>query len=372
MKSRLAVFVWLFTAISADSCFRPNYVCSYCPSSGICPDGLDCVAGYCVPIYSKQTCVDASVEAAIEVAETSQIETAEVFPDAPTEDVPVGPGDSGDDRNEEDISDGPASTLVCSERCCIGTPCLDFPARLQNGLMLWADRTTLGPVGGTTSTWLDRSPGGRHLTAMPPEFLPRVSRDLTGPVLDVRDSHTQLSTSDEPAFQFGTNDFTILVLARCDSDAEQALLVAKASINRPVRTGIRLFCNHSGLSPESSDSVYGALSVVDEPHLADDRLIVSPDNTRGDLHLFGVRRFKGSQMELRIDGHSHAVLPISASFDFNDGGPIYITSAPLSETYFRGHLAALVVVKGPLEESEVTSLENFLLLTQGKGAPPLQ
>ncbi|MEA2700748.1 MAG: hypothetical protein QOI66_5019, partial [Myxococcales bacterium] len=274
MKARLILGLWLLVPTVVGSCFRPNYECSVCQEgrAGDCPSPLNCVSGFCVS--------------------------------------PNGPACSAD-----------PAPLLCQDQCCVGGECLNFSPRLQNGLLLWADRVSLGPQGYPSPLWHDRSMAANHITASDPTIAPVVQRDPVGSLLEFHDSRIQLATPGGPGLRLGTDDFTLLILARCDPDGMQSALFDKGGSTRP-RAEITLYCNHTPPPTGSAKfdiPVYAVLWVLDDLRQTTpyDGVVGSTrSDLPGDLHLYGARRVDGTRVQLRIDGAMDREVSIAASLDF--------------------------------------------------------
>jgi hypothetical protein len=89
----------------------------------------------------------------------------------------------------------------------------------------------------------------------------------------------------------------------------------------------------------------------------------------GQLHLYGARRVGGTRVQLRVDGKPEGEVPIAASLDFALDDSFAIASeVPVNR--FDGALAAVVIVRGPLADQEVSDLETFLIRSLGPDAAP--
>ncbi|HXI59304.1 MAG TPA: hypothetical protein VNO55_24725 [Polyangia bacterium] len=333
MKARLFLSLCLLIPTGVGSCFRPNYECSVCDdTTRFCPSSLICENNYCVSAKGQVCNADAAAN-----------------PDP----------------------------LLCQDQCCAGGECFSFSPHLQNGLLLWADRVSLGPQGFPAPTWHDRSMAANHISASDPAFAPVVQRDPVGSLLELHDSRIQLATPGGPGLRLGTDDFTLLILARCDADGTQSTLFDKGGLSRP-RAEVVLYCNHTPsptVPPKLKIPSYAVLLVLDEVRQAtlDDGLVSSNRyDLPGDLHLYGVRRVGGTSVQLRIDGVVEAEVSVAASLNFAEAenDPLRIASQiPINS--FLGGVAAVVVVRGPMTDQEVTDLESFLIRRLGKGAPAL-
>jgi hypothetical protein len=212
------------------------------------------------------------------------------------------------------------------------------------------------------------------------DFPPRVGIDPVGPIADFDDTRMVLATEAGSALRLGIEDFTILALARCDVEAQQAAVFQKRSIDRP-RTGVVMFCNHDGgdlLIGTSRASNRVFLQIIDDMYvpIAVNGMIASQrTDLPGKLHLLAARRVEGHRLQLRVDGALEGEIEIPPSVDLKDELPLFVgafaSNPPTFRTNFHGGLAAVVMIRGPLYDSELEALEGFLIRTAGEGAPPL-
>jgi hypothetical protein len=203
---------------------------------------------------------------------------------------------------------------------------------------------------------------------------------MVGPIADIDDARMVLATEGGPSLRLGIDDFAILALVRCDVGAEAAPVFQKVSISRP-RTGIGMFCNHNAAAvlvgpPQAPNRAL--LQIIDDQYfsIAPSGLIASRrTDIPGKLHLLTARRVEGHRLQLRVDGALEGELEIPPSVDLTDELPLFVgayaSNPPTFRTAFRGGLAAIVMIRGPLTDSELEGLEGFLVRTAGEGAPPL-
>jgi hypothetical protein len=350
--SRVALFALAFV-LASTGCFRAS-MCTYCQEGTTCPSGLHCDQGRCVP--ESMTAAVCSVGAPVERPPDGSTEH-----DASSGVLPP-------------PTDGAASPVAaCVDRCCIGPACLEFSARLQAGLVLWVDRTTLTQPGHLLNRWRDRSRLGNDVVAVNPESPPRVQRDDVGPIAEIDEPGMVLATAGK-GMTFDREDFTILVLGRCDAKTYNGPLFRKANYDRPI-TGVELTCN-APAGPTTGPGRIKAM-VMDyalAPNVFMD--ITSRDEYGpGVLHLVALRRVDRTRIELRVDGAVQGELTIPETVDLKDNLPMYLGarggSSAVMTTNLDGGLAAALVVRGALTDSDVSELEAFLMRTSATGALPL-
>jgi hypothetical protein len=359
---RLVVVLASLLALAPTACFEPRLNCARCGLNDRCLAGLACYEGICKASPGETCEIDAGSPSDAQ---------AEMSPDVGSSEASDAPGAVADASPET----GP---ILCIDRCCVGASCLEFPARLRNGLLLWADRTSLGEPGFPLETWLDRSSNGHHLMSLNADAPPRVQLDPVGPIAEISETRMALATKGGPSLRLGIEDFTILVLARCNADAQKGHVFQKRVIGRPS-TGIAMVCNHDGVPllagvPEAPNRAF--LAVTDDDRLPDTLagMIVSrTTDLPGKLHLLAARRLEGGRLQLRIDGRLEGEIAIPASLNFSDENPLFVASVagpgPVYLTTFSGGVAAVVVVRGPMADEEIQALEAFLMASAG-GLPP--
>lgn len=364
----LPLLACVVTLAFSATCFRPSIKCAPCAGDW-CSGGLKCDRKYglCVDNSAEKECTG-SIDAS-----TSSDAVAESTPDTTTEDV-----SSTTDTTSTPDNGGAAE---CVDRCCIGAAaCLDLPPRLRQGLLLWADRTSMGQPGSPLERWSDRSGKGHHIQPLNSITPPLIKVDAVGPIAEIDQSQMAMATPANASLRLGLDDFAILVLARCDADAQQAILLQKRGATRP-RTGVAMFCNHNGApllqSGQTSDT-RAFLTITDEDQipLDTDGMIASQRNDFSNkFHLFTARRVDGNRLQLRVDGSIEGERTIRASANLSDDLPFFVASVATPAqpyiTNFRGGLAAVVIVRGPLTDTELADLESFLMRTAGEGAPRL-
>ncbi|HET6284838.1 MAG TPA: hypothetical protein VFH73_28030, partial [Polyangia bacterium] len=200
MKHHVLLLLACVITLASATCFRPSMKCSPCGNATFCADGLMCLGGLCLDKPTDKCATDAAMDSG---------SSSEVVSDVPAPDS---------DNNASDVPDSSAEVGVnqCVDRCCIGAACFNFPARLRQGLLLWADRTSLGEPGLDLETWYDRSEHGHHIKSLTAGAPPRVQLDPVGPIAEITDMRTSLATASGPSLRLGTEDFSVLVLTRCN------------------------------------------------------------------------------------------------------------------------------------------------------------
>jgi hypothetical protein len=320
-----SALVLLLLGSTNTACFRPTLECARCGLSERCPSGLACNAGFCTT--SGGLCTSAS-----------------------------------------DGTDGPADHAG-ETSICVGARCISQPP----GLVVWADRTSLPAESQPITTWFDRSGNNHPVTA----FNPGVAPVVVGGFANIESPQEVLAVQDGTALNFGSSDFTIMVLARCNSGSSVACVFDDATMSG---LDLRLYCNVADVlyAPDAGapDGIAGPLDraklqLTDTSAPVGQSVIVSTrDDIPDALHLYVARRIRGV-LQLRIDSQFQEDMMIASTFDRN--APLFVGScATLSRsTGFRGTLGALIVIKGSLDDDQLTSIENFVLTTMGPNAPPL-
>lgn len=365
----------LLLLASSSACLRLDLTCASCKTSGTCPSGLECVDGVCIekgddPQENKRA-VDACYRRRDAAVPPVTVGDGGADSTSPLADGPaLVDADPTFDTGSGLVPDG-AAAYTCTDRCCIGNECLAFTPRVQAGLLLWLDRTTLGAPGTRLERWRDRSPNQTDVVAVNADSPPRVQLDEVGPIAEIDEERMVLATERALERRLGFEDFVVYVLARCDARTGIGSLFYKSNATRPARD-MNLYCNHDGAG------VLQGLEPVPNRAIArirNDDLVggfagiaVSTETYPPDtLHLYGARRVGKTRFQLRVDGKVQSEVPIPDTMNLDDNRPISVGSLrddrPSPTTSFDGGIAAVVVVSGPLTDQEVADLEAFLLKT---------
>jgi hypothetical protein len=350
-------------AALCSACFQPALECSLCGPDDYCPAGLSCEKGMCV----------SPTEMGRKYCELTSPRDGGPGEEAGTQRDTASPGILPPPSPDG----GAAPPATCTDRCCIGSSCLELGLRLQTGLLIWADRTSMAMPGFPLTRWRDRSPRGNDFLPVNRETPPKVQRDEVGSLVEIDDPGMVISTA-LAGTALDREDFTILVLARCDAPTVQGPVFIKQSSIRP-RTGVAIYCNSYALEvmPQSpAPNRIFAKILHDELIPFPGGGIASRDTYGpGVLRLIGLRRVARTRLELRVDGAVQGETSIPEMVSLVDTLPAHVGSPPFvsppAMTNFNGGLAAVVVVRGPLTDDEVAALEKFLMSTSGRGAPPL-
>jgi hypothetical protein len=363
MKSPL-LLLSLLLAASSSACFRPDLSCTGCRNTMRCPDGLTCVEGFCVEKERDVPGCRELRDAASAQPDGATDAGADVVSSADADLTP--PPDSGNG-----VPDG-AEALLCEDRCCIGGACLEFTPRMQAGLMLWLDRTSMGAPGSSLLRWRDRSTTQTDAVALNSDSPPRVQADAVGPIVEIDEPRMVLSTERPLPRRLGFDDFTVYVLVRCDARTVVGPVFSKFKPERP-HNGLTINCNHDGGGVHQGPPLTNNRAVARLRH--DDLLpqhgqgwAVSIDTYEpGTLHLLGARRVGKTRFQLRVDGKVQHEVNVPDAVNLDDDLPVSFgtlaNQVPSPTTSFDGGLAAVVVVSGQLSDEEVAALETFLLRT---------
>ena len=76
-------------------------------------------------------------------------------------------------------------------------------------------------------------------------FAPTVQKDQVGSIVEINEARMVLATKPGPQHRLKFEDFSILVLARCDDSTHFGTLFERDSDEQPS-TGLGLYCNHNG------------------------------------------------------------------------------------------------------------------------------
>lgn len=357
----LSTMVACLLAAAAPACFRPQLACGPCgPTPGrVCPSGLMCRADNLCVAGENDVCPSPSTASGGAMG-------------------PGGDGAAGSAAGGAGVAGGPGGTAggpssTCTDHCCIGAQCLQFPASLQQGLLFWADGTSLSEPGYALTAWRDRSHYANDILPVNPETPPRVQLYEGGAVAQIDQPGMVIASKNGLPTAFGVQDFTILVLARCEPAPESCVIrQARSDGARPLMS-VALYCNSSGDSvlPPPTTPTHAELRVMDDnvyPNGGWATVVSRRTDLTGNMHLFGARRIDGTRLQLRVDGVVEGETTIPEQLDLANQTPIYVGScAALLRPYtttFLGEVGAAVVVGGAMSDAEVASLETFLLSTR--------
>ena len=313
MKRSTLVLLLLGSANAA--CFRPTLECARCsPTGSRCPSGLACNAGLCTTAAGSCSSVDGGGEQ-----------------------PPI----------------------------CVGTNCISPPP----GLVVWADRTSLPAENQPITTWIDRSGNNHPVTALNPGMAPIVVDGFA----DIESPQAVLAVQDGTALNFDRSDFTIMVLARCNSNGSVACVFDDTIM---TSLDLRVYCNVAGVAylPDAGGPPpqnQAKLQLTDTSLLVSESEIVSiRKDTPNALHLYVARRISDA-LQLRIDGEAQGATMVTSTF--NQNAPLFVGSCATQSrsTGFRGALGAVIVIKALLDDEQLSAIENFVLSTMGPNAPPL-
>jgi hypothetical protein len=361
MKHHVHLLLACVITLASSTCFRPKMACAPCVADSQCGENLRCTDGLCV-VKDTRECLDAGASDTV----------AESASESPAPDSDTSVSDTSDSSPEVAVNQ-------CIDRCCIGASCLEFRPRLRNGLLLWADRTSLGQPGSDLKTWYDRSEHGHDIMSLLPAAPPHVGVDLVGPFAEFSEMRTSMATAAGPSLRLGTEDFSILALTRCNVTALKAPVFSKQKFEPRPRTGLSMSCNHDGAPllsgvPQAPNRAF--LRIIDDnrlPEPTSGMLVSQRTDIPGRFHVLTARRVEGRRIQLRVDGGVEQEITVDISLDLIDETPIFVgtVAEPPYLTSFTGGIAALVVVRGPLTDQELQELEDFLISTGGEGAPKL-
>lgn len=367
MKHLARISALLLTVL-ANGCFNGNLQCSPCGDKGSCPNGLTCQSGSGMCVSNPDdTC---------QSTKGNGPTAPDAEPDVP---VIVGPDMDADQTpdGEADVPVPPLPGSMCIDECWVNGIRLPFPPRLKQGLLLWADRSSLGEPGYPLEQWRDRSVNSTDIVPLNADTPPDVELDPVGPLVRIDTEGMAMAATNGAALQLGIEDFTILVLAQSEPNLDTCCIFGQTTNVRP-RHGVLMNCDTPGwpFFPVDGTPTRGFLEVIDDtliPSISDGSVASQRTDLPGALHLYGARRVDGNRLQIRIDGALEGEREIPSSTNLVDEEPFFVGTCPTSQPYttdFIGKIAAVVVVRGPLTDGELSDLEQFLLNTLGENAPP--
>jgi len=247
------------------------------------------------------------------------------------------------------------------------------PGRLS-GLVLWLSAGN-GVVANNNHvvTWSDQSGNSNNAaqstTARQPTLVAGVINGR--PVVRFDGSMTGLQVTDSSSLQWGTDDFTVEVVASFTNSTTvgngYALLVAKPNTTAsPYYPGAGLWANYvvSGVNqPVFGVQLQGGTGYS----------VASPVGTAlndGNPRLYGGRRTGGTNLEARINGAQVGATVNPTAVDVSEVGyPLFIgaqiTSTNTVVEALKGDVAEIVAVRGSLTTSELLELESYLRMKYG-------
>jgi hypothetical protein len=289
---------------------------------------------------------------------------------AVTCDKAFGDCDGNFENGCETSLDDPRHCGACDTACqrgfvCSAGACQLTPAALD-GLVVWLDAAagvTTEAVGGV-SRWQDQSPSHNDavqgVSASQPVVTPNAANGR--PIITFGAARNVfLRIPDHPTLQWGSGDFTVLLVARglnAPPDVNYGALFHKQAQTFPF-VGPSLWLDFPFPTPATALGVqlsYGIVYVVSKQVGIND----------GRLRLLGMRR-SGRKLEARIDGVLSGVTG-NADIDVSvPGNDVFIGSHGIDPSIQQldGGIAEVVAVRGPLADVDLARLEAFLKTKYG-------
>jgi hypothetical protein len=246
------------------------------------------------------------------------------------------------------------------------------PSEFGDRLALWLDGS-FGLVrtdDGIISIWVDRTANGNDAlaTTRPPHRGLFPGSKTLGMVLF--DGNSFLTIPDAPTLQWGTDDFTIEVVAAYSNEPAQtpqgrACLFEKMSQNPPFY-GPTLTGNGALASSSASPVVSAVSSWLKVTGSGQGNVTghtTGVNNSK--FHIFGTRRFGIHTLEVRLDGTSDGINSDVVSADVSTPGqPVSIGGDPVTPDAIRdamsGSIAEIIAVHGAITDVELARLEAYL------------
>jgi hypothetical protein len=253
-----------------------------------------------------------------------------------------------DDGNAETYGDR------CAAGACIGdVPRAGSPAELSTVAWYHAGAAEVAVTGGRVSTWFDRTANHLDLSqafdAGRPKLDDRGWDGVNKPALAFG-GHDLLRRGHAAGLpDTGASDFTVFGVVRADG-GENAGLASWASGDGYRRATIRLG-NNAGptlLARLGTDAVAPNADFLDglRPDLGTSRHVViwqySPANTK-----------------VTVDGRTTSVTNPAPLGNFKPTAAIVGGASDFGPAYFKGNLAELALISGPLSELEVAKLSRY-------------
>ena len=240
------------------------------------------------------------------------------------------------------------------------------PAAFGGRLVVWLDAAR-GISGTPVTSWADQSGAGNNATqTMAPRQPALTASGINGlPAVTFDGATTFLQIADSPTTRWGTGDFALMVVARgAPNVATNAMLYNKSEQAAPY-AGINLFLNVTRGPVTAKASIQ-----LD----ADFHATTRDDFGDANPHLFGGRLVTtgaSALLEMRVDGERQGMLSLTGgAVNLDAPGQATIVGhngySPLSGFQaFKGDIAEIVAVKGPISDAELASLEAYLMSRYG-------
>ncbi len=329
----LAAFTGLAALLALTSCFQltPPKDCQIlCQPGGDCPAGLTCQQP--PPGMSYGFC--ATPGAAM---------CPPLFSDA---------GASG---MEDGGSDADAGEPLPPSMLCHNGACFSLPDALRANLVLLLWPSNLPPVGSSVSVWPDQSGQGNDARAIYPSAPPVVVAD--GVHLDGTQLGSGFVVPDSASLDFGSGDFTLVVVADLSSSTTQLWFARKSD-------GARTNSRQVGIQWMLSSALTG------RPQGAVDDTLVSAntDVAQPSTAVYALSR-SAEHVELHVNGAvlGSADLP-SSDISTTNSEDLYlgvggITGSPVDS------LETVIAIRGSVGSTELVQFEAFLRSAFATPAP---
>lgn len=248
------------------------------------------------------------------------------------------------------------------------------PSEFLDRLALWLDGS-FGLVrtdDGIISIWIDRTANGNDAyadTQRPHRELIAGSKTLGVVIFD---GHALMTIADSPTLQWGTDDYTIEVVASYVNDARpgaasRACLYEKTSTVDPFY-GVSFTGNAplfggaaQPLVSAISSSIAAGSGVNPRTNVAGKTMGVN----NGAFHLFGTRRTAVRTLEVRLDGALDGIISNVEPANVSAAGqPVHIGGVPGpaggATDLLTGRIAEIIAIHGPITDTELARLEAYL------------
>lgn len=171
-----------------------------------------------------------------------------------------------------------------------------------------------------------------------------------------------LRVKDHSSLQFGTGDFSIVLVARwrnspqVPSNTSYGCLIGKTEAVVPYK-GFALFANY----PSGYEGVPALPRFAAQLDLGDQLLLSSSNYLNDDQWRVYVARRVGLDLELRINGINDGKLKTKADWDISaPESPLTIGGGDGQE--LSGAIAEIAVIKGPLSDAQLEGVERSLIV----------
>jgi hypothetical protein len=275
-------------------------------------------------------------------------------------------GSSTQKHSDASVPHDASTTTLVDASASVDQVATAFTPAALGGLSLWLDGDTVTMSGGKVTTWPDQSThhnDAAQATAAAQPALTAAGSGINGHAVVTFDgASSYLSAADSASLQLDSTGFVVEAVVRYPSstDGTPNIIYGKSNITAAPYGGPLLLLVHRtttgnpaalGAQIDSTDSIYSSNGIADAtPHRVRMRWI--PDGDGG----------TGGTLGLQVDASLQEFTTHLASLADIGGSGVaaFIGCSPFGATqFYKGDLAALVVVKGPIDDADQQDLDTY-------------